>query len=144
MEITANAIQKVVENDDVLFTTTVVPGNCSIIHNEDSGLVTLRGLPNGQRRARFRVTFTGNMKADSGETIQGVTLLSLAASKNGETITTSTMTITVGDTTSTYNIGTEFLIDVPIGCCTTIAFRNITNKIDIDIQNANLIVERVA
>ena len=144
MEITANAIQKVVENDNVLFTTTVVPGNCSIIHCEDSGLVTLRGLPNGQRRARFRVTFTGNMKADSDATIQGVTLLSLAASKNGETIPTSTMTITVGDTTSTYNIGTEFLIDVPIGCCTTIAFRNITNRIDIDIQNANLIVERVA
>lgn len=144
MEITANAIQKVVENDDVLFTTTVVPGNCSIIHNEDSGLVTLRGLSNGQCRARFRVTFTGNMKADSAETIQGVTLLSLAASRNGEIIPTSTMTITVGDTTSTYNIGTEFFIDVPIGCCTTIAFKNITDGIDIDILNANMIVERVA
>ena len=144
MEITANAIQKVVENDDVLFTTTVVPGNCSIIHNEDSGLVTLRGLSNGQCRARFRVTFTGNMKADSAETIQGVTLLSLAASRNGEIIPTSIMTITVGDTTSTYNIGTEFFIDVPIGCCTTIAFKNITSGIDIDILNANMIVERVA
>ena len=144
MEITANAIQKVVENDNVLFTTTVVPGNCSIIHNEDSGLVTLRGLSNGQCRARFRVTFTGNMKADSAETIPGVTLLSLAASRNGEIIPTSTMTITVGDTTSTYNIGTEFFIDVPIGCCTTIAFKNITDGIDIDILNANMIVERVA
>lgn len=144
MEITANAIQKVVENDNVLFTTTVVPGNCSIIHNEDSGLVTLRGLSNGQCRARFRVTFTGNMKADSAETIQGVTLLSLAASRNSEIIPTSTMTITVGDTTSTYNIGTEFFIDVPIGCCTTIAFKNITDGIDIDILNANMIVERVA
>ena len=144
MEITANAIQKVVENDNVLFTTTVVPGNCSIIHNEDSGLVTLRGLSNGQCRARFRVTFTGNMKADSAETIQRVTLLSLAASRNGEIIPTSTMTIAVGDTTSTYNIGTEFFIDVPIGCCTTIAFKNITNGIDIDILNANMIVERVA
>ena len=144
MEITANAIQKVVENDNVLFTTTVVPGNCSIIHNEDSGLVTLRGLSNGQCRARFRVTFTGNMKADSAETIQGVTLLSLAASRNSEIIPTSTMTITVADTTSTYNIGTEFFIDVPIGCCTTIAFKNITDEIDIDILNANMIVERVA
>ena len=144
MEITANAIQKVVENDDVLFTTTVVPGNCSIIHNEDSGLVTLRGLSNGQCRARFRVTFTGNMKADSAETIQGVTLLSLAASRNGEIIPTSIMTITVGDTTSTYNIGTEFFIDVPIGCCTTIAFKNITDRIDIDILNDNMIVESVA
>jgi hypothetical protein len=144
MEITANTIQKVVSNDNVLFTTTVVPGNCSIIHVEDSGLVTLRGLPNGQRRARFRVTFTGNMKANADETIIGVTLLSLAASRDGETIPTSTMTITVGDTTSTYSVGTEFLVDVPIGCCTTIAIKNITSGIDIDIQNANLIVERVA
>lgn len=144
MEITANAIQKVASNDYALFTTTVIPGNCSIIHEEDSGLVTLRGLPNGQRRARFRITFTGNMKADTDETIIGVTLLSLALTRNGEIIPASTMVITVGDTTTMYNVGTEIFIDVPIGCCSTIAVRNITSGIDIDLQNANLIVERVA
>lgn len=144
MEITANALQAVAPGMNVMFTSTVVPGNCSIIHRDGSGLVTLRGLRNGQCRARFRVAFSGNMKADAAETITGVTLLSLAASRDGEVIPTSTMTISVGDTGSVYNIGTEFLVDVPVGCCTTIAIKNITEGIDIDTLNANLIVERVA
>lgn len=144
MEITANAIQKVISGENVQFTTTVVPGGCSIIHAEDSGLVTLRGLPNGQRRARFRVIFSGNLKADTDETIIGVTLLSLAIIRDGEVIPSSTMTTTVGDTTSIYNIGTELFIDVPIGCCANIAVKNITSGIDVDVANANLIVERVA
>ena len=144
MEITANAIQKVASGENVQFTTTVVPGGCSIIHAEDSGLVTLRGLPNGQRRARFRVIFSGNLKADADETIIGVTLLSLAIVRSGESIPYSVMTTTVGDTTSTYSVGTELFIDVPIGCCTTIAVKNITSGIDVGIVNANMIVERVA
>ena len=51
----------VAENQNVLFTDTVVCGNCSILHREGSGLVTLRGLINSQCRARYRVSFGGNI-----------------------------------------------------------------------------------
>lgn len=61
MEITAVAAQEVAVNSNVLFTETPVKGNCSIMHREGSGLVTLRGLTNGQCRARFRVYFGGNI-----------------------------------------------------------------------------------
>jgi hypothetical protein len=44
MEITANALQTVATNQNVIFTDTAVRGNCSIIHREGSGLVTLRGI----------------------------------------------------------------------------------------------------
>ena len=47
MEIVANAIQTVAVNQDVLFTDTSVRGNASIMHREGSGIVTVRGLPNG-------------------------------------------------------------------------------------------------
>ena len=61
MEITANAAQTVAPNQAVLFTETAVPGNFSMIHREGSGLVGLRGLTNGQRRARFLVDFSANI-----------------------------------------------------------------------------------
>lgn len=144
MEITANIAQTVLPNRNIMFDSTVVPGNCSIIHTDNSGLVTLRALRNGQCRARFRITFSGNMKADTDATISGVTLLSLAIANNGEIIPSSVMTISVGDTTSTYNVSTEILVNVPTGCCTTISVKNITEGISIETLNANLIVERVA
>ena len=65
MELTANAIQTVPANSNVIFTDTVVCGNCSIMHREGSGLVTLRGLTN-QCRARFRVSFGGNIALPTG------------------------------------------------------------------------------
>jgi hypothetical protein len=45
-EFTANTLQNVLENQNILFTDTPVYGNCSIVHREGSGLVTLRGLTN--------------------------------------------------------------------------------------------------
>ena len=100
-------------------------------------------MTNGQRRARFRLKFTGNLKASSSATVSSATLLSLAITRNGETILPTTMIATVEDTTSTYNVGTEVLIDVPTCCCQTISVKNISS-IAVDVLDANLIVERVA
>ena len=68
MEITANAVQSVLVNNNVIFTDTVIPGNCSIMHREDSGLIKLRGLTTTQSRARFRVNFNANIGIPTGET----------------------------------------------------------------------------
>lgn len=70
MEITANALQTVEANQNVLFTDTAVCGSCSIIHRDGSGLVTLRALPNNQCRARFRVTFGGNIGSTNRRNIR--------------------------------------------------------------------------
>lgn len=143
MEITNISSQTVAAGNNVIFTNVQIPGNCSTMFQAGSGLVTLRGLTNGQRRARFRIKFTGNLKANSSETIDGVTLLSLAITRNSETVPSATMIVTVGDTTSIYNVGTEILIDVPTCCCQTISVKNISS-IAVDVLDANLIVERVA
>lgn len=143
MEITNISSQAVAAGNNVIFTNIQIPGNCSTMFQANSGLVTLRGMTNGQRRARFRIKFTGNLKANSSETIDGVTLLSLAIARNSETISSATMIVTVGDTTSTYNVGTEVLVDVPTCCCQTISVKNISS-IAVDVLDANLIVERVA
>lgn len=144
MEITANALQTIAPNSNVMFTDTLIPGNCTIMHLDGSGLVTLRA-PRGncQSRARFRISFSGNLKADTGATVTGVTPISLAISRDGEPIQFTTMTVSVGDTGSIYNISTELLIDVPSGCCATIAVKNISS-IALQTLNASLIAERVA
>lgn len=140
MEITANALQTVAENQNVIFSDTVISGNCSIVHREGSGLVTLRGLSNSQCRARFRVTFGANLAIPDGGTVEAI---SLAIAINGEPIATTTMISTPAAVAEFNNVFSSIFLDVPRGCCYQISVRN-TSTQDIDVQNANLIIERVA
>ena len=139
MEITANAIQTVAANANVYFTDTAVGGNCSILHRDGSGLVTLRGLTD-QCRARFRVSFGGNIAVPTGGTVGPI---SLAIAINGEPVVTTTMISTPAAVEEYNNVFSAIFIDVPKGCCSQISVQNISDD-DIEIQNANLIVERVA
>lgn len=140
MEIVANAIQTVAVNQDVLFTNTSVRGCPSILHREGSGIVTLRGLANGQCRARFRVSFGANIAVPEGETAGPV---ELTIAINGEGIPSSRMVSTPLDVDNYNNVSADIFIDVPIGCCTQLSIKN-TGTIPVNVQNANMIVERVA
>jgi hypothetical protein len=139
MELTANAIQTVAANANVLFTDTVIGGNCSILHRDGSGLVTLRGLTD-QCRARFRVSFGGNIAVPTGGTVGPI---SLAIAINGEPVATTTMISTPAAVEEYNNVFSAIFIDVPKGCCSQISVKNIGDD-DVEVQNANLIIERVA
>lgn len=139
MEITANALQTVELNQNVLFTDTPVCGSCSILHREGSGLVTLRGITN-QCRARFKAFFSGNIAIPEDGMVEAI---SLALAINGEPVATTTMIQTPAAVEEFANVASAVYIDVPAGCCVTISVRN-TSTQAIDVQHANLIVERVA
>lgn len=139
MEITANALQTVALNQNVLFTDTVVCGNCSIVHRDGSGLVTLRGITN-QCRARFRVSFGANIALPAGGTVESI---SLAIAINGEPVAATTMISTPAAVEEFDNVFSAVFLDVPACCCYQISVEN-TSTQAIDVQNANLIVERVA
>ena len=139
MELTANALQTVEANQNVLFTDTVVCGSCSILHRDGSGLVTLRGITN-QCRARFKVTFGGNVALLAGGTVEAI---SLAIAINGEPVASTTMIVTPAAVEEFSNVFTAIYLEVPTNCCSQISVRNISTQA-IDVQNANLIVERVA
>lgn len=141
MEITANAIQTVATNQNVLFTDTVVPCGCSMIHREGSGLITVKGSCCNQSRARFRVFFSGNIATPTGVT-PGVTD-SIAISLNGEAVESSIMSITPGAVNQYFNVASAVFIEVPKGYNVTIAVKNSGDNA-VNVQNANLIVERVA
>ena len=139
MELTANALQLVAENANIQFTDEVIGGCNSILHRSGSGLVTLRGITS-QCRARFKVFFSGNIAIPTGGTVGAI---SLAISINGEAVAPTTMIQTPAAVEQFANIASSIYIDVPSGCCITIAVTNTSDQ-SINVQNANLIVERVA
>lgn len=139
MEIIANALQTVESNQNVLFTDTVVCGNCSMIHRAGSGLVTLKGNTT-QCRARYRVSFGGNIAIPTGGTVEAI---SLAIAIEGEAVPSTTMIVTPAAVEEFFNVFSAVFLDVPRNCCMTVSVKNISTQA-VDVQNANLIVERVA
>lgn len=139
MEITAVTLQEVAENQNVLFTDTVICGGPSIVHRGGSGLVTLRGLTN-QCRAQYKVTFGGNIAIPTGGTVEEI---SLALTIDGEPLGSATMIETPAAVEEFSNVFGAAYIAVPRGCCLTVGVRN-TSAQAINVQNANLIVERIA
>jgi hypothetical protein len=71
MEIIANAVQTVAAGQNVQFTDTVTCGTCSINHRDGSGLVTIKGNTN-QCRARYKITFGGNIAIPTGGTVGAI------------------------------------------------------------------------
>lgn len=139
MEITANALQTVQANQNVIFTDTAVCGSNSIMHREGSGLVTLRGLTD-QCRARFKVYFSGNVAIPAGGAVAPITL---AIALNGEGVGPTTMISTPAAAEEFNNIASFIYVEVPRGCCYQLSVKNI-GAAPIDVQNANLIIDRVA
>ena len=139
MEIIADAVQTVNAGQNVYFTNTVICGNCNIIHRAGSGLVTLRGLTD-QCRARYRVTFTGNIAIPTGETVGPI---QLAIALNGEAIPATTMIATPAAVDNYFNVHGDTFIEVPRGCCVSVSIKN-TSTIAVNVQNANLTAIRTA
>ena len=139
MEITANALQTVAAGQNVQFTNQITSGSCSISHRAGSGFINLKGITN-QCRARFKVSFGANIGLPTGGTVGAI---SLAIAVDGEPIATTTMTTTPAAVEEFNNIFGAIFIDIPRGCCSSISVRNTTTQA-VDVQNANLIIERVA
>lgn len=140
MEITSNAVQTVAANQNVLFTESPIPStNCCIVHREGSGLVLLKGFTK-QHRARYRVTFGGNIAIPTDSDIEPI---SLALSIGGESVATTTMVVTPAAAEEYFNVFSSIFIDVPACASYTISVKN-TSANPINVRNANLIVERVA
>ena len=144
MEIIANEVQTVEQNANILFTDTVICGNKWISHRPGSGLITLKGTRGCdcgcQQRARYLVTFSGNIAAP---TVPGVTELSVAIAIDGEPIQATRMRVTVANVGNYYNVSASTYIDAPSNCCVKVSVRN-TSAQAINTQNANLTAVRVA
>lgn len=133
------ALQTVEENDNVLFTEDVFCSGRGITRRPGSGIVRVSG--NGsQCRARYLVAFSGNIQIPAGGTVGEI---SVAISIDGEPLASTQMIVTPAAVENFFNVSAQAYIDVPCGCCVTISVENTSDQA-IEVQNANLIVVRVA
>lgn len=142
-EYTSNALQTVGLGQNILFTESPIP--CTrgyVIHREGSGILTLRGIVNNCNGcfARYKVSFGANIAIPEGGTVAPI---SIALAIDGEPIPTSSMIVTPAAVKGFWNVYASVFVTVPKGCCYTVAVEN-TSTQAIDVQNANIIVERTA
>ena len=139
MEVTGTVLQTVAAGEDVPFTETAVNGTKCIVHRQGSGIIKLRGITN-QCKARFLVSYSGNIQIPTGGTVEAI---SLAIAVDGEPLQSTRMVVTPAAAQNLQNISSQAYIDVPCGCCSTVAVQN-TSTQAIEVQNSNLIVTRQA
>lgn len=146
VELTAVLPQTVAYGQNVLFTETPVRCNKGyVVHRDGAGIVTLRGITNGNCFARYHVSFGGNIAIATGD----VAPISVALSIDGEALPSTTMTVTPAAVGDFFNVSNTTFVDVPRGCCVTISVENVSvtdagATIPVDVANANLVIERVA
>lgn len=141
-EFTYNAVQEVQPGQGAIFNGSINCPKGYVIHSDESELVILRGIVNNPQAcfARYQCIFNGNIAVPTGGT-PGEISVSLAIS--GAPIQTSKAISTPTVVDSYANVTSTKFIDVPKGCCFYLTLQN-TSGVPINIQNANLVVTRVA
>jgi hypothetical protein len=157
-EFTYNPVQTVQPNQPVLLNTTIGCNKGYVLHREGSGIVTLRGIVNNPTTcfARYQVTFNGNIAVPEGGTAGPI---SIAIAIDGEPVLTSRAVVTPAAASEAppsdanyFNVTSTAIITVPRGCCFNISVENTSTSATptttpappINVQNANLVVDRIA
>lgn len=137
-----NQVQIVEPNQNVLLQDSIPCGKGYVVHRNGSGILTFRGMSNNAcaRFARYQATFNGNIAVPTGSTVGPI---SVALSIGGEPLQTSKAIVTPAAVEGYFNVTSTAIIDVPIGCCYTVSVENVSD-IPINVQNANLVVSRIA
>lgn len=149
-EFVYNPVQLVEPNQNILLQDSIPCGRGYVIHRNGSGILTLRGIVNNPcaKFTRYQVTFNGNIALPLGSTVGPI---AVALSIGGEAIQASKAIATPTSTEAYFNVTSTAIIDVPVGCCYNLAIENISSPAtvggtapEINVQNANLVISRVA
>ena len=150
-EYLANALQAVNNSAPIIFTASIPCRKGYIYHEDETGIFILRGITN-QCFATYRVTFNGNIAVPTGGTVPDGGI-AVAITVNGEPRPTSRaiyVPAAVGDNFG--NVTSTAIIRVPRGCCFSVSVDAVPASSDptvtpapqIAVQNANLVIDRIA
>lgn len=150
-EFVYNEEQLVASGSNLLLLDSIPCRNGYVLHDNGTGIITLRGVVNNPCScfARYRITCNCNIAIPTGGTVGPI---AIAIAENGEEIPTS-KAITTPAAVDTYeNVSVDKIITVARGCCPTVAIENVLPGIDpatevgtaINVRNLNVIVERIA
>lgn len=147
-EYLANAVQSVNLNDPVLFNASIPCRRGYIYHEDETGIFVLKGITNNCF-ARYQVTFNGNIAIPEGGTVAPI---AIAIAVQGEPRVTSRAIFTPAAVDTYGNVTSTAIITVPAGCCFSASVRAVAGSSDptvtpapaINVQNANLVINRIA
>lgn len=148
-EYLANAVQNVSLNAPVLFTASIPCTKGYVYHEDETGIFILRGCTNNCF-ARYQVTYNGNIAIPEGG---AVTPISIAITVNGEPRATSQAIFTPQAVDEYGNVTSTAIITVPKGCCFSVSVRYVDATVSdaavtptptIEVQNSNLVINRIA
>lgn len=145
----SQAVQTVAVGENVLFLDSIPCKRGCVIHRNGSGVLTLKGAASGcNQRARYKVTFNGNIAIPEGGTVAAI---ATALTLNGEELQYSRAIVTPAAAEQYFNVTNTREIEVPKGCCYTLSVENVNAGVgeDIGIQaisvaDGNLDVSRIA
>lgn len=149
VEYVSNSIQTVALNNAILLNDSIPCRKGLIIHENESGVFILRGITNGQCYATYQVTFNGNIALPEGATVVPI---AIALTVNGEPKVTSRAIFTPAAAEEFGNVTSTAIVKVPKGCCFTVSVEHVVADEDtattpataIEVQNANLVISRIA
>lgn len=150
-EYLANPLQEVAINAPVIFNASIPCTRGWVYHEDETGIFILRGIVNNSCAcfATYQVTFNGNIALPEGAE---VTPIAVAITVNGEPRPTSRAIFTPAAVEEFGNVTSTAIIKVPKGCCFTVSVDAIPATTDptvtpapiIEVQNANLVINRIA
>jgi len=148
-EYLANAVQDVSLNAPVNFTASIPCTKGYVYHEDETGIFILRGITCGQCFATYQVTFNGNIAIPEGGTVAPI---AIAITVNGEPRLTSRAIFTPAAVEDYGNVTSTAIIKVPRGCCFSLSIEAVPATTDptvtpapvIEVQNANLVINRIA
>lgn len=148
-EYLANAVQEVALNAPILFNASIPCTRGWVYHEDETGVFILRGITNGQCFATYQVTFNGNIAIpEDGDVVP----IAVAITVNGEPRLTSRAIFTPAEVDEYGNVTSTAIIKVPRGCCFSVSVDAVPATTDptvtpapiIEVQNANLVINRIA
>lgn len=146
-EYLANAVQEVSLNSPIIFSASIPCTRGYVYHEDETGVFILRGITCNQCFATYQVTFNGNVAVPTGGTVAPI---AIAVAVNGEPRVTSRAIYTPAAVEEYGNLTSTCIIKVPKGCCFSLSVENVAASTDedpvpvIEVQNANLVVSRIA
>lgn len=148
-EYLANAVQEVSLNAPINFTASIPCTKGYVYHEDETGIFILRGVTN-QCFATYRVTYNGNIALPTEAT--EVVPIAVSLTVNGEPRPTSRAIYTPQVVDEYGNVTSTAIIKVPRGCCFSLSVEYVPATADptvtpapiIEVQNSNLVIDRIA
>ena len=148
-----NPIQEVALNAPILFDTSIPCNRGHVYHEGNTGNFILKGASSNNgccnQFAQYQVTFNGNIAIPEGGTAAPI---AVAIAVNGEPRLTSRAIFTPAAVEDFGNVTSTAIIKVPKGCCFSLSVEAVPATADptvtpapvIEVQNANLVINRIA